>query len=187
MMFNKKEFGLRLVNLSDEERIFNWRNQGRIRRNMYTEHLISRDEHHQWISNTLQDQCKLYLICEFKGTPIGLVYFTGIDQRNSKCDWGFYIGDESSIRGSGFVMEFIALNHAFDEIKIRKLCCEVLALNASVIKQHKRFGFEEEGLLKKHVIKNNEYYDVVKLALFKEIWQEHRNNFEVKYFSPPPV
>jgi UDP-4-amino-4,6-dideoxy-N-acetyl-beta-L-altrosamine N-acetyltransferase len=184
-MFNKQEFNLRLVNSSDEEIIFHWRNQERIRRNMYTDNLISQEEHHQWFCKTLKDSSKVYLICELKNTSIGLVYFTSIDQKNSKCDWGFYLGEEECVRGSGFVMEFMALNHVFDEIKIRKLCCEVFVFNTPVIKQHKRFGFEEEGVLKKHILKNDQYHDVVKLALFKEKWEECKDNIDKKYFSPP--
>lgn len=183
VMFNKQDFSLRPVNSLDEERIYEWRNQDRIHRNMYTDHLISREEHHQWFKKTLKDDSKIYLISQHKQCPIGLIYFMGIDSKNLKCEWGFYLGDEKSPRGSGSVMEFMALDYAFDELKNRKLCCEVFIFNQPVIKMHKRFGFEEEGILKKHIFKNNEYQDIVLLALFQEQWKQRRDSILRKYFD----
>ena len=37
--------------------------------------------------------------------------------------------------------------HGCDAETIGKLCCEVLAFNAAVVRLHKRFGFLEEGRL----------------------------------------
>jgi len=53
---------------------------------------------------------------------------------------------------------------------------EVLDLNMKVIKLHKKFQFKEEGIFKTHIYKNEQYQDVICLALFREDWLEHKNN-----------
>ena len=45
-----------------------------------------------------------------------------------------------------------------------------IPFNQSVIKLHTRFGFLEEGVFRRHVLKNAMYEDVVALAIFKEEW-----------------
>ena len=173
-MANYQDYQLRKLEKSDLEMVLNWRNSERIRANMYTDHIITIEEHLAWYERVKKDQTVDYLICEYKNIPIGLVNFTNIDRTNNKCYWGFYLGDINAPLGSGIAMEFIALEYAFKILKIRKLCCEVLLFNNKVVKLHKKFSFQEEGILKQHIYKNNAYNDVICLALFKDIWLENK-------------
>jgi RimJ/RimL family protein N-acetyltransferase len=61
---------------------------------------------------------------------------------------------------------------AFEEMGITKLNCEVLETNPSVIKLHKKFGFVEEGIRRKNIIKNNARVDVHLLGLLKDEWSK---------------
>ncbi|OAB58142.1 hypothetical protein AY600_01070 [Phormidium willei BDU 130791] len=186
-MFKKEEFNLRSLNSSDKNLIYQWRNKERIRQNMYTDHIITQEEHELWLSGVLEDLSKIYLVCEFKNKPVGLIYFTDINEHHSRCYWGFYLGEDDSPRGCGFVMEYLALEYLFnthkDTMEIRKLCCEVFGFNTAVIKQHKRFGFKEEGKLRAHFYKNKKYEDVVQMSLFKEDWVALKKAISSKYFN----
>ena len=51
------------------------------------------------------------------------------------------------------MMETLALDYAFNELKINRLECEVLEFNSKVISFHKKFGFQEEGRKKQGVRK----------------------------------
>lgn len=175
-MPNREDYQLRTMTEADLEMVLNWRNSERIRANMYTDHIIVLEEHQDWYERAKDNPSCQYLICEFKGQAIGLVYFTNIDNKNNRCYWGFYLGETQTGLGAGTAMEFLALEHSFEGIKIRKLCCEVLDLNAKVIKLHKKFQFKEEGIFKAHIYKNEQYQDVICLALFREDWLEHKNN-----------
>jgi len=42
---------------------------------------------------------------------------------------------------------------------------------------HKKFGFVEEGIRRKNVIKNNERIDVYLLGILKEEWKQIKNNY----------
>lgn len=168
------DYQLRLINENDRARVLAWRNQDRVRANMYTDHIISGDEHSAWLSNALTDSTSRYLIAEYSGRPIGLVSFNNIDKQHGRCSWAFYLGETDAPRGSGAAMEMNALDYAFQRLKIRKLCCEVFAFNTAVLRLHSRFGFAEEGRFIRHVHRNGEFQDVVYLARFGETWLEDR-------------
>ncbi len=182
-MPKREDYQLRKLKSSDLEMVLNWRNSDRIRANMYTDQIITLEEHLAWYDKIKDDSSRIYLICEYQNQPIGLVNFTNIDKKNNKCDWGFYLGEIDAPLGSGIMMEFLALEYAFEKLNIRKLCCEVLSFNNKVVKLHKKFYFEEEGIFKKHIYKNNEYNDVICLALFKDRWLENQENLSKIVFK----
>ena len=182
-LVHKDDYALRPMKEDDLTLVLEWRNSDRIRAVMYTDQYISLDEHYQWYKKVAaNDQC-CYFIFTIKGVAYGLVNFTSIDKKNNKCMFGFYLGREDAPKGSGSIMEFLALDYAFLKINARKLSCEVLSFNAPPISLHKKFGFHEEGCLKQHIIKNDAYHDIVQLALFKEQWLEHRKFMTEKLFK----
>lgn len=169
-MAKRENYNLRTLQQEDLEKVLEWRNSERIRINMYSDHIIDWEEHLAWFSRIKDKQDSSYCICELDQRPIGMIYFTDIDLKNSKSVWGFYLGETDTPPGSGVGMEFLALEYAFEKLEIRKLSCEVFEFNKSVIKLHKRFGFEQEGYFAKQILKNNKYLDVVFLSLFQENW-----------------
>jgi len=78
-------------------------------------------------------------------------------------------------------MEITALDYAFRKLKLEKLWCEVLEFNESVIRFHKKFGFQEEGIFKGHYLRDGERYDIHRLAIFKDQWLDTRLNFLNKF------
>lgn len=166
------DFKIRRLEERDLKLVLDWRNQLHIRENMYTDHIISWEEHVAWFHRVELHKNSEYFILEIKEIPAGFLSIVDIDKKNGKCYWGFYIGDISAPRGSGSIFEFLALNYIFNELHIRKLYCEVFAFNEKVIKLHKKFGFKQEGLFREHILKNNKYEDVVSLALFRNEYVE---------------
>jgi UDP-4-amino-4,6-dideoxy-N-acetyl-beta-L-altrosamine N-acetyltransferase len=164
------DYKLRSINDSDKERILTWRNSDRVRRNMYTDHLITPEEHESWCNKIHQDESVDYKIFECEGRSIGLVGFTQINRLHNTCYWAFYLGEVDVPAKSGAVMEFMALDYAFKELEIRKLCCEVFCFNEKVVKMHKKFGFRQEDLFIKHKLKAGQHEDVVFLVMFEDDW-----------------
>lgn len=169
-MLEAADVRLRPLEAADRHRLLAWRNSERVRSNMYTDHVISPEEHDRWFARALTDPAVAHFVFELRFRPVGLVSFTGITQVHRRCDWAFYVGETDVPRGTGSAMEFLALCHAFESIGIDKLCCEVFAFNASVIRLHEKFGFVREGLLAKHYVKNGKFADVVRLARFRDGW-----------------
>lgn len=170
----------------DRVRVLAWRNQDRIRANMYSDHLIAPDEHDRWFDRALSDATAAYRIFEHQGRALGFVSFTGMDRTHGRCTWAFYLGEADAPRGSGAAMEMLALDEVFGPLGIRKLCCEVFSFNAGVVRLHQRFGFVQEGLLVRHHLKAGELQDIVCLARFADTWPEDRAALVGSVFKEDP-
>ncbi len=175
-MANPQDYQLRPIKESDLELVLQWRNSERIRANMYTDHIISFDEHKRWFLNTRTSESVSYCICEYNHKSIGTVYFTDIDKYNQKSHWGFYLGESNLMMGSGSIMGFMGIDYAFQSLGIIKLCGEVFSFNERAIKLHKKLGFQQEGNFIKHILKKGKYEDVISLALLKNDWLNMRSD-----------
>lgn len=182
-MLDREACRLRPITEVDLEKILVWRNSERIRMNMYTDHIITMEEHKAWFERQKQSKSSVYLIFALNGEPAGLVYFTDIDRKNGRSFWGFYLGEEDLPRGSGTALGWLGLDYAFDRLATRKLCGEVFAFNTSSINFHQKLGFVQEGRFLKHVLKNGGFEDVISFALFREDWEKVREKLAEIAFS----
>jgi UDP-4-amino-4,6-dideoxy-N-acetyl-beta-L-altrosamine N-acetyltransferase len=168
---------IKLIPLSIEylDIVFQWRNRIDVRKNMYTSHEITKEEHRSWFDKISEDTTKNYFIFELDNKPSGVIGFVDINMLSKSSSWAFYSGD-TTIRGIGSLMEVTALDYAFNEMKLEKLHCEVLEFNDTVIKFHKKYGFQEEGIFKKHHFTEGNFWDVHRLAIFKNDWSKCRDD-----------
>jgi UDP-4-amino-4,6-dideoxy-N-acetyl-beta-L-altrosamine N-acetyltransferase len=148
---------------------------------MFTDHVISAQEHAAWFARILQDPTYKYWIIVCDGEDVGVANLYGIDVLNRHCYWGFYVGEPKVNMRNGSVgtrVEFAVLNHVFEDMKFEKLSCESLALNRGVIAMHRRFGFAQEGFFRRQVWKQGRFHDVVRMAILREEWQALRPRFQ---------
>jgi UDP-4-amino-4,6-dideoxy-N-acetyl-beta-L-altrosamine N-acetyltransferase len=172
---------LRDITPNDQEAIRAWRNNPEVRKYMYTDHEIGPEEHHAWFSRILRDPSCKYWITVCDGEDVGLLYLYDIDTRNRRCYWGFYT-TSLNVRGKGIgsFAEFSVLRFVFDHLQLQKLCGEVLASNQAVLNLHKKFGFVQEGLFRKHVLKAGGFADVVCIAILREEWDAKKAELELR-------
>lgn len=175
---------LRDVCADDIDRMREWRNLPKVSDYMFTDHVISPEEHAAWFSRMLKDPACKYWVIACDGEDVGVAYLYAIDQVNRRCCWGFYVVSPN-VRGKsvGSQVECAVLNYVFDKLKLEKLCCENLLSNRGVIEMHRRFGFVQEGLFRKHIWKRGAFRDVAWLAILKEEWEALRPRFE-KMWGP---
>ncbi|MCA0978731.1 UDP-4-amino-4,6-dideoxy-N-acetyl-beta-L-altrosamine N-acetyltransferase [Qipengyuania flava] len=170
---------LRAIEQNELDLMLSWRNDPKVRANMYTRHPISREEHYAWWDQTTEREDCQYFMYERESVPVGIVGFTRIDQVNSNCSWAFYASPEAP-RGTGSRMEYLALELAFGRLCVHKLHCEVLAFNEAVIKLHQKFGFEIEGQLREHHDLDGKFVDVITLGLLAREWAAKRGEMQAK-------
>lgn len=171
---------IRPVKPSDAELILEWRNKDSVRLNMYNPEVISIETHQVWFDSMLKNKTCQYFIYEQNNEPLGVLSFSEIDEKSKKASWAFYSG-ATNVRGIGSEMEKLALDYAFNELNLNKLCCEVLEFNSAVIRFHRKFGFKIEGIRKQNYFRDDRFYDVYQLALFKNDYLKTQSN---KY---PPI
>ena len=158
---------IRPIQRSDAELILEWRNTDAVRLNMYNHEVIDIESHLRWFDSILKDNSCQYFIYERDEQPYGVLSFSEIDMKNKRAFWAFYSGD-TSVRGVGSEMEKLALDYAFNTLGLNKLCCEVLEFNTSVIDFHRKFGFKIEGVKRQDYLRDEKFYDIYQLAIFKK-------------------
>ncbi len=172
---------LRELSVEDREKVRAWRNDPGIRKYMYTDHEITVEEHGAWFARTLKDPTCKYWIIVCDAQDAGVLCLFNIDLKNRHCFWGFYaVGAVVRGKGVGNFAEFSVLRYVFEELKLQKLCCEVLAFNQAVINMHKKFGFMQEGLFRRHILKRDQFVDVVSLAILQEEWNARKQELELR-------
>lgn len=106
-----------------------------------------------------------------EGQHIGNVGIHGINWRDRVATTGTVIG-EKEFRGKGIGTEvkMLLLNYAFNTLNLHKICSRALAFNVASRRFSQKCGYQQEGVLRKHIFKNGEYVDQVLLAVFREDW-----------------
>lgn len=160
---------LRPLTESDLEQVLAWRNHPGVRRYMYTQHEITAEEHRCWFERSQHDAKKHLLIFEVDGQPRGFVNFN-VTGDGGIADWGFYTAPEAP-KGSGRQLGQAALNHAFTQLKLHKICGQALAYNTRSIQFHQSLGFVPEGTLRDQHFDGENYHHVICLGLLCHEWQ----------------
>lgn len=160
---------IRPMSREDLELVLDWRNHKDVRRHMYTQHEISREEHARWFDGASQDSSRHLLIFESNTIPLG---FINIHESASRgvADWGFYAAPDAP-KGTGHQLGRAALHYAFVEAALHKLCGQALAYNEPSIKFHLSQGFQQEGILRDQHFDGRNYHHVVCFGLLASEWQ----------------
>lgn len=173
---------LRAIEPEELELMLSWRNAPTVRANMYTRHEIGLAEHLAWWARIQGRSDQQYFMYEQKGVPLGIVGFNDLDELNRNSSWAFY-ASTSAPRGTGSKMEYLALEYAFNKLGLHKLCCEVLAFNATVIRLHEKFGFKVEGILREQHKVEDVFIDIYRLGMLAAEWSVKRGEMHSKVFG----
>lgn len=160
---------IRPMTHSDVERVLAWRNDPEVRRYMYTQHEITLTEHRAWFEQALQNPRKHLLIFEFDNQPLGFVNFNELAS-GGIADLGFYAAPDAP-KGSGRKLGQAALQYAFTQLKLYKICGQTLAHNERSIQFHQAMGFQQEGTLRDQHFDGEYYHHVICFGLLLPEWQ----------------
>lgn len=125
---------------ADLERVWHWRNQSEIRRNMHNDAPISWEEHLSWFDKLQSDESRQVFIFKQNDRPIGVLNFSQRSQ--GVIEWGCYLGETDVWPGSGLLLEIAALDYAAAQIELTSLYAEVLSFNQGVVRMHEFFGYQ---------------------------------------------
>jgi|SRR3990167_730836 len=160
---------IRNMRRDDLELVLSWRNHPDVRRYMYSQHEISLEEHQRWFEQSVNNPSRHLLIFDLDGVPLGFISFNRLAS-SGVADWGFYAAPFAP-KGSGRQLGRAALNHAFTELGLQKVCGQALAYNERSIKFHRDLGFQQEGILREQHFDGEQYQSVVCFGLLRREWQ----------------
>ena len=162
--------------------VLGWRNNDRVRYNMFNDHIITMDEHLAWYSRLQQEKNDVCLIFEWRSNPVGVISFVDYDPEHHTCHWGFYLGSEPLPGGVGTAMGYLGLEYAFDQLSLDCLIGEALTFNKASISFHNRLGFRSGGTVKKS--RGSGFYDdAVIFSLLKSDWLAIQGELERGIFA----
>lgn len=170
---------LRAIREEDQDMIREWRMKPEVTKYMYTDPVITKESQKIWFRSIAYDESLKIWVIQYDDNDIGLLNITGIDKVNERCDWAYYIADDSYRgKGIGGTLECNIYDYVFNHLGLNKLCCEVFTFNEKVIKLHEKYGSEVEGTRREHIIKNGTKYDIVEMAILKEKWMSIRGDYD---------
>jgi len=167
---------LRPIQEEDLPLVLEWRNSVEVRKYLLNDQPIPLEAHRQWFESLEKDnRRRVFLIVSREDRPLGLVQLFAIDRENGHAEWGFYVADPELRRaGFGPEVEYLILCCAFDELGLQRVYCHTLASNRAVLALHERFGFQQEGVLRMHVRRGNQYEDLVVMGILHEEFEQVR-------------
>tara|TARA_A100001011_G_scaffold360175_1_gene407258 strand:+ start:2375 stop:2962 length:588 start_codon:yes stop_codon:yes gene_type:complete len=146
------------------------RNKKDCRKWMYTDHIISINEHFQWIENQKIDK-SLIVFAIFEGKEvIGMFKINNISWRHKTCDWGYYIDSSYAGTGIGQALEYTTVDFIFNTLNLMKQTVEVMEGNELVLRLHSKFLFKEEGFRRSAIIKNKKRCSYHELSVLRRDW-----------------
>ncbi len=163
---------IRRLSESDLPMVLGWRNHPEIRRYMFTQHEIQLEEHHQWFARANLDPTRCLLLVEEASQPLGYVQFSHVAEQGVS-DWGFYVRPNAP-SGTGKKLGVMALNHAFEVLRLHKVCGQAIEANTPSIRFHERLGFTKEGELRDHQCINGQYHTLICYGLLARDWHPTR-------------
>src|SRR3989344_1167197 len=176
-----KSVNLRPVFKSDLPQIVRWINDPEVR-NFLNAHLPqSEQDEERWLENLSKNKdTDLVLVIETtEGRVIGLMGLHKINWRDRVAITGALIGEKEYWgKGFGSDAKITLLNYAFNVLNLRKICSGVISYNKRSLQYSIKCGYKEEGILKEHIFRNGQYWDVIQLAIFREdfisVWEEYQ-------------
>jgi len=169
--FNGTEI-INFLNLSSEERemVLNWRNHDNVRKWMYSDNIISLNEHINFIDQLAEDTSNYYWVVKNKdGIYFGTIYLNKIDFKNIHAYIGIYSNPYTEIKNKGHLLIQCIKKLAFEVVELHTLKLEVIDNNQKAIYFYKKSGFNEEGRLKEFVFKDGQWHDVIIMGITNDL------------------
>jgi UDP-4-amino-4,6-dideoxy-N-acetyl-beta-L-altrosamine N-acetyltransferase len=165
------------MTLVDEGQVLAWRNHPNVARFMCDDRPITPEQHSRWMARVLASDTQRYWIVEHGGCARGVVNLADIDWDHRRCSWGFYRGQpdtaaegaENRLRMSDALRRVAEI--AFIDLRLDKVCAQVLESNERSLVLHDRIGFVREGVLRAHVRRADGVHDVVLLSMLRSEWE----------------
>jgi UDP-4-amino-4,6-dideoxy-N-acetyl-beta-L-altrosamine N-acetyltransferase len=160
---------IRPMSSDDLALVLAWRNHPDIRSHMLSQREIAPDEHRRWFERSVETGLNDLLIFESEGGPMGFVSFR-LPGEGGVSEWGFYTAPHAP-KGTGRQLGAAALQHGFAALKLHKIVGRTLAGNERSIQFHRRFGFQQEGVLRQQHFDGERHHDIVCFGLLRTEWR----------------
>lgn len=166
---------LRDIEDDDLERLYHWRREPEVDRWMYGQPPQTFENHMAWWRALREDPDRVGWIICWRGAPVGVMTFDGLNSPHRRAQLGWYIGAaEARGRGLGRAAQALGLDRLFRSYPVEKVWAQVLADNDTALRAQAAAGFRREGYMRRHCLKPDGFHDVVLLGVLKTEWEDVR-------------
>ena len=135
-------------------------------------YFISSEYNRKWIENKISnnhDQLYLMISTIDGNQRIGYHGVSDIDYINRKAQLNSIVIDSKfSSKGYGFQSSILILNHLFYELGMNMIYLYIRTDQLASLKISEKLGFQNSGLLRSFVYKQNKFHDAYLLSVLKE-------------------
>lgn len=184
----------RKIKENDLKMIMDWRMLPEITRYLNTNPKLTMEGQYSWFHKIKTEEEKsiengrkgFYWILEVDEIPVGFVSLVNADSSAKKIETGVYIAvkGKRSMR-LAIDIQWNLYDYAFGVLNMHKVCEEVFEANSAVNRILDMCGSKREGVLRDHVCKEGQYYNVVVRGILKDEWMKKKKdlNYNVIEFE----
>jgi len=125
-----------------------------------------------WINRNLKlkrlkNRNEINFVIDINNEVAGSVSFNKIDKNNKNAEIGCWLAKKYWNKGimTGAVKQMI--KYGFKKLKLKRIYAYIFPFNKASQRMTEKAGFQLEGKLRKHVIKNEKFYDDLLYAKIK--------------------
>ncbi len=171
------------VQESDLQILMEWRMRPDITKYMFTNPVLTMETQKKWYEKLKTDNSQMRWVIYYEDIPIGSYYLVDIDYRNKRCEGGEFIA-EKKYRSLDLSISLScnAYDYVFDVLGLNRIYGYIIPENKNIIALNKMRGFEVEGVMKQHIVKDGQFFDVAILAITRDRWIKLRETIEYDKF-----
>ena len=147
----------REIKLIDAKKLLDWRTKDRITKFMDSDIEYNIHANKNWIRMSYNRADYYHWIIQYRSQDIGLISINDLNFKKKSTNWGFYIGEDSSLGIGGFVPPYF-YNFAFNSLGINIIKAEVFFDNIKTINLHLAQGYRFEPSNDHVIVKKTKKY-----------------------------
>ena len=161
------------MRVNDAADIVKWRSLPEVVEALFSQKPPTTEQHIQWFKNLDKTRREFIIMALPEDRPIGVIGLCKIDDIHHTAEYGILIG-EREYRSKGYAREasYELFQMAFTTIGLRRLYLTVFKNNYNAIHLYRKLGFSQEGVMRKHIVKDGVPRDVLIMAILVDEWQQ---------------
>jgi RimJ/RimL family protein N-acetyltransferase len=128
-----------------------------------------------WMKNRPSNEVNYIIVDKATKNRVGTISIYDVNSQDKVANVGRLLLDERFLKMStpyGLESLLLTYGYVFDNFNFRKITGDILRTNFQMFKFQTFLGMEQEGLLKEHVLIENEYVDLHIMSLTSEIFEK---------------
>ena len=184
VMVEISDYRCRKLCIDDLETVMHWRMLPHVTQFMKTDPVLTLEGQYEWFETLSSNGEVFQWVIHVDDKPCGVISLDDFDLLNKRCTWGYYVAEKSLRSFSlAIALEMSIYDYVFNKLMLNKIIGESFCINTAAIKMHELCGCTTEGILRQHIIKNGQLYDICIQTMLAEEWSRINVNIEYQHID----